>query len=175
MCGKTGTAENSFKGKQQEEHSWFVCFAPKQDPKIAVAVCVLNAGQGGQYAAPIASLIVEQYLTDTIKRKSLMTQMANKKIIPGYLKQMKYEQDSAAAYDRFEATGDSSYIMKYLPPEVLQALRQDSIDAVNKLKPQPIKNEKDSSSIKAKKPNEAVLPKKTTPNGKVKDTVKKKL
>ena len=62
MCGKTGTAQNPH-GKA---HSVFVCFAPRNNPKIAVAILVENAGWGAQWAAPIASLIVEKYLTGKI-------------------------------------------------------------------------------------------------------------
>ena len=64
MCGKTGTAQNPH-GKN---HSIFVAFAPRENPKIAIAVVVENAGQGAWYAAPIASYIIEKYLTDTIRR-----------------------------------------------------------------------------------------------------------
>lgn len=62
VCGKTGTAENP----HGEDHSVFMAFAPKEDPKIAIAVYVENAGFGGTWAAPIASLIMEKYLTGTI-------------------------------------------------------------------------------------------------------------
>jgi len=64
MCGKTGTAQNP----HGEDHSIFICFAPKDNPKIALAVFVENGGGGSKYAAPIASLMVEQYLRDTISR-----------------------------------------------------------------------------------------------------------
>jgi penicillin-binding protein 2 len=64
MCGKTGTAQNP----HGEDHSIFICFAPKDDPKIALAVFVENGGGGSKYAAPIASLLVEKYLRDTISR-----------------------------------------------------------------------------------------------------------
>jgi penicillin-binding protein 2 len=67
QCGKTGTAQNP----HGEDHSIFICFAPKDDPKIALAVFVENAGGGSKYAAPIASLMVEKYLTDTIGRPLL--------------------------------------------------------------------------------------------------------
>jgi penicillin-binding protein 2 len=157
MCGKTGTSENYFKGKKQVNHSWFVAFAPKHDPKIAIAVCVLNSGQGGQYAAPIASLMVEQYLTDTVKRKSLVTQMASKTIFPGYLKEMRYIQDSTRAFDKFEETGDSTYIMKYLPPPVIIDTTSD-IDA--DINPKGGKNEKDVEKENVKP--EAILPKNNT-------------
>jgi penicillin-binding protein 2 len=63
MCGKTGTAQN-----HGEDHSIFVAFAPRIHPKIAIAVIVENGGQGAHWAAPIASYMVEKYLTDTIRR-----------------------------------------------------------------------------------------------------------
>jgi penicillin-binding protein 2 len=63
MCGKTGTVQNPH-GKN---HSVFIGFAPRDNPKIAIAVIVENAGFGSTYAAPIASYITEKYLTDSIK------------------------------------------------------------------------------------------------------------
>jgi penicillin-binding protein 2 len=62
VCGKTGTAENPH-GK---DHSVFIAFAPKENPTIAIAVYVENAGFGGTWAAPISSLIIEKYLKGTI-------------------------------------------------------------------------------------------------------------
>jgi penicillin-binding protein 2 len=67
ICGKTGTAQNPH-GK---DHSIFVAFAPKDNPQIAIAVYVENAGFGSTYAAPIASLLIEKYLTGKIKREYL--------------------------------------------------------------------------------------------------------
>ena len=64
ICGKTGTAQNPH-GK---DHSIFMAFAPRDNPKIAIAVYIENAGFGAVYAAPIASLLIEKYLTDSIKR-----------------------------------------------------------------------------------------------------------
>ena len=67
ICGKTGTAEN-----YGNDHSVFICFAPKNDPKIAMAVYVENAqGGGGTWAAPIAGLLVEKYLNGEVKRKDI--------------------------------------------------------------------------------------------------------
>ena len=138
MCGKTGTAENYRNGKKQEEHSWFVCFAPKENPTIAIAVIVQNAGQGAQFAAPIASLMVEQYLNDSIskKRKPFVEQFANKKIIPPYIKEEKRIQDSTIAYDKFEESGDSSFIAAYLPPPPppVNIINKDSVAKAEKLK-----------------------------------------
>jgi len=65
ICGKTGTAENPF----GEDHSIFVAFAPKDNPEIAIAVYVENVGFGSTFAAPIASLMIEKYLTGDVKRK----------------------------------------------------------------------------------------------------------
>jgi penicillin-binding protein 2 len=65
VCGKTGTAQNPH-GK---DHSVFIAFAPKEDPKIAIAVYVENAGFGATYAAPVASLIIEKYLRGEITNK----------------------------------------------------------------------------------------------------------
>lgn len=67
ICGKTGTAQNPH-GK---DNSVFICFAPKDNPRIAVAVYLENAGFGGTWAAPLASLMVEKYLKGEVERKDL--------------------------------------------------------------------------------------------------------
>jgi penicillin-binding protein 2 len=77
QCGKTGTAENP----HGEDHSNFIAFAPKEDPKIVVAVVVENGGYGSTWAAPIASLMIEKYLTDTITRPHFETKMLEKNFI----------------------------------------------------------------------------------------------
>jgi penicillin-binding protein 2 len=73
VCGKTGTAQNPH-GK---EHSVFIAFAPKDDPKIAIMVFVENAGFGATYAAPIASLMIEKYLRGEITDKTKEQNMVN--------------------------------------------------------------------------------------------------
>ena len=65
ICGKTGTAQNP----HGEDHSIFIAFAPINDPKIAIAVYVENGGWGSKWAAPIATLMIEKYLNDTITNK----------------------------------------------------------------------------------------------------------
>ena len=62
ICGKTGTAENP----HGEDHSIFIAFAPKDKPQIAIAVYIENGGWGSTWAAPIASLMIEQYLTGQV-------------------------------------------------------------------------------------------------------------
>lgn len=65
ICGKTGTVQNS----QGQDHSVFIAFAPMDNPKIALAIFVENAGAGGTWAAPIASLIIEKYLFNKVTNK----------------------------------------------------------------------------------------------------------
>lgn len=73
VCGKTGTAQNPH-GK---DNSVFICFAPKDNPKIAVAAYVENAGFGATWALPVASLMLEKYLTGEISqgRKAMEERM----------------------------------------------------------------------------------------------------
>lgn len=77
ICGKTGTAENP----HGQDHAVFICFAPMEDPKVAMAVYVENSGFGGTWAAPIASLLIEQYLTDTITRPEVVKRMLEADLI----------------------------------------------------------------------------------------------
>lgn len=79
MCGKTGTVQNV----HGDDHAIFIGFAPKDDPKIAVAVVVENAGFGATWACPIATLMMEQYLTDSISRPSLFRRMCDTHFING--------------------------------------------------------------------------------------------
>jgi len=67
ICGKTGTAENP----HGEDHSIFIAFAPRENPEIAISVYVENGGYGNYWAAPIARLMIEKYLKDTISRPDL--------------------------------------------------------------------------------------------------------
>lgn len=81
ICGKTGTAENN--QGNQKDHSIFFAFAPKENPKIAIAVYVENGGWGTSFAAPIASLMIEKYLNKQIGpgRKWLETRMLQANLI----------------------------------------------------------------------------------------------
>jgi penicillin-binding protein 2 len=75
VCGKTGTSQNP----HGANHSVFMAFAPKENPRIAISVYIENGLQGATYAAPIASLMIEKYLNDTIssQRIWLETSMMN--------------------------------------------------------------------------------------------------
>lgn len=91
VCGKTGTAQNPH-GK---DHALFYAFAPRDNPKIAIAVIVENSGFGGTWAAPIASLLLEKYLNDSIARPELEKKMLNAVILP----QPKDASDSTSVND----------------------------------------------------------------------------
>lgn len=87
LCGKTGTAQNP----HGRDHSVFMGFAPKDDPKIAIACYVENAGFGATFGVPIGTLVIEKYLNDTIstRRKWLEEKMLNTstmQYMDGYVK-----------------------------------------------------------------------------------------
>jgi penicillin-binding protein 2 len=92
ICAKTGTAQNPH-GKN---HSIFVAFAPRENPRIAIAVVVENAGYGSTWASPIASLMMEKYLNDTIsaKRQPEIERISKADLIPAAIKHWYYVKDS---------------------------------------------------------------------------------
>lgn len=97
VCGKTGTAEHYRRtpnGYRYPDHSTFISFAPRNNPKIAITVYIEHGGFGSEIAVPIASLIQELYLTDTIKRPELLDRVLKYTINYGYydLKQRKYDE-----------------------------------------------------------------------------------
>jgi len=73
MCGKTGTSENP----HGQDHSIFIAFAPKENPKIAMSVYIENGGFGSIWAAPVAALMTEKYLKDTISNPAWETRILN--------------------------------------------------------------------------------------------------
>lgn len=80
MCGKTGTVQNPH-GK---DHSVFIAFAPRDNPKIAIAVVVENAGYGATWSAPIASLMVEKYIKKSISRPQIyVDRILEANLLPG--------------------------------------------------------------------------------------------
>jgi penicillin-binding protein 2 len=87
LCGKTGTVQNPH-GKN---HSVFIGFAPRDNPKIAIAVIVENAGYGSTYAAPIASYMVEKYIKRNVSgsRASQVEWMKNQNLLPALIDKVK--------------------------------------------------------------------------------------
>ncbi|MGB0260814.1 MAG: penicillin-binding protein 2 [Flavobacteriaceae bacterium] len=95
VCGKTGTVENFTKidgvRTQLTDHSMFVAFAPRENPKIAVMVFVENGYWGSRWAAPIASLVIEKHLTGTVKRTYLEKRMLEGSLLEEYAKPLSGE------------------------------------------------------------------------------------
>jgi len=141
ICAKTGTAENKaiVNGEviKMQNHSMFVAFAPREHPRIAIAVAIENAGFGATWAAPIASLLIEKYLKDSIssKRKDLEEKMLKANLINKYVytidsvsrlhdaqvyqarMERKYEEDSTKYAE------DSSMYMRWIESN-LQLVRK---------------------------------------------------
>lgn len=140
VCAKTGTAENYtiLEGRRIKlpNNSMFVCFAPKEDPKIALAVAVENAGFGATWAGPIARILMMKYLKDTLdeKNKADVERIAKADLMPKYYIRKQEIEDSARAIQWFKMTKDSSY------------LRKTSFRNPNLPEPQP--NRKENSSVR---------------------------
>ncbi len=120
VCAKTGTAEKyaSIDGKRikLDDNAMFVAFAPKENPKIAIAVVVENAGYGGTWGGPIARILMEKYLNDTISTASQKEYEIYSKTnkMPRHLKRLQEINDSLRAFEWFKMTKDSAYIKKYV-------------------------------------------------------------
>ena len=116
VCGKTGTAENYHKGVKQKDHSVFVLFAPREDPKIVIAVVVQNGGFGAAAAGPIANLLLEKYLTDSLREQSKkeVERVTAIDLIPKYFATEQYTADSIRAFNYFKLTKDTSVIKKFM-------------------------------------------------------------
>ncbi|GAB3016839.1 penicillin-binding protein 2 [Niabella terrae] len=123
VCAKTGTAENyirlPFKGEKRmklKDNSMFVCFAPKENPRIAVAVAIENAGYGSTWAGPIARMLVEQYLMDSLQPRSKtdLERISKTSLIPAYYTRFQHKTDSARAYEWLKAYKDSSRLKRFL-------------------------------------------------------------
>jgi penicillin-binding protein 2 len=119
VCAKTGTAETYTILDNQRiklpNNSMFICFAPKENPKIAIAVCVQNAGFGATWAGPIARILIEKYLNDTLQTKSVadVERISKADLMPAYFKRLQFKTDSLRAVEWFQKTKDSSYLEKY--------------------------------------------------------------
>jgi penicillin-binding protein 2 len=132
VCAKTGTAEvyRSENGKRikLKDNSMFVCFAPRENPKIAIAVIVENAGFGATWAGPIARLMMEKYLNDTLQAKSKLdsARISSTNLMPSWLVREQYREDSIRAQYWFKLTKDSNYIKKFIRRPSAAPTKKDS-------------------------------------------------
>lgn len=138
ICAKTGTVENyaAINGVRvkMQNHSMFVAFAPRINPKIAIAVTVENAGFGATWAGPIASLMIEQYLHDSISvgRKPLEERMLKGNVVNKYVAiidstqrakdilRQRMKQEAMALTEAGRRARDSAMIFQWLDNYVLR-------------------------------------------------------
>jgi penicillin-binding protein 2 len=113
----------------------FVCFAPRENPTIALAVIVENAGYGSTSAAPIASLLIEKFLNDTLRPESIkrIEELSNKNLMPSHLPRLQYKADSTRAYRWYQITKDSNYIKKYLNRSFPKPAKKDSSAPIQRI------------------------------------------
>ena len=119
IAGKTGTAENFAKigGKrvQLKDHSIFVAFAPKDNPKIAIAILVENGGFGATIAGPIASLMIEKYLRKKISRTDLETRILKTSLREQYAKLGGMKEASAIETTPKDSTSRNNTVNTFIP------------------------------------------------------------
>jgi penicillin-binding protein 2 len=137
VCGKTGTVENYDHGKKQKDHAFFGGFAPRTNPRIAIAVMCENAGFGAASAAPIASLMMERYLKDTIPekdRQDKVEQIAKTNLIPALMRA------KLALMDSLKQVKEAQIQEQQKEKEVQDTLDDDNFDdsLINNPKPRPI-------------------------------------
>ena len=159
VCGKTGTVENAYKGVKQKDHAFFAAFAPRDNPRIAIAVICENAGFGSTSAAPIASLMIEKYLKDSIvgkERNDKADQIARMNLLPPRLVK------EIRARDSIMHRKDSAYLMAKGYIRLVRdttGLENDDVetedlDKIKKEKPGKSKPESDTAAVR----NSAILP-----------------
>ena len=140
MCAKTGTAQNRLvvdgRAIDLPNNSMFVCFAPRENPKIVIAVVIQNAGYGSKWAAPIGSLLVEKYLNDTLRpeRVEEANRIASAYLMPKYLVRVQYKTDSIRAAQWAKQSGDSTRWLKYIDP----VFRRNALDTLHLQNGQPM-------------------------------------
>ena len=133
ICAKTGTAQNP----HGEDHSVFVAFAPRENPKIAISVIVENAGQGAYWAGPIASLMIEKYLRDSISRPEMEKNIMDAVILPAAfgVKSIMSVKSATNVQERPKHKKSDSSAAKGLIPAIRNNIRKPE-----NLKPKPSVN-----------------------------------
>jgi penicillin-binding protein 2 len=135
VCGKTGTVENYYKGVKQKSHAFFAAFAPRENPRIAIAVICENAGMGANSSAPIASLMIEQYLKDSIPepdRKAKIETLAKLNLMPARI------YDAIRYRDSLRHAKDTSFLPEKgyikIAKDTMGIEQDDTTDALDRLK-----------------------------------------
>lgn len=155
VCGKTGTVQNPF-GK---DHAFFGAFAPRESPRIAIAVMCENAGFGASSAAPIASLMIEKYLNDSIagkERQAKVETLSQMNLIPERMKKAMFTMDS------IRRVRDNEKLRKQAQEKVKDTIdveEQPEIETRSRTAPDSSKQKKDSGNNAAiRNPVAAIIP-----------------
>ena len=160
ICGKTGTVENYYRGVKQENHSFFCAFAPRENPKIAIMCVVENSGRfGGTYAAPIAGLMIEKYLNDSITDKERLAKiesLSKLSLIPKRIYVEVRKQDS------LRHSKDSAYLIAKGFIKIIKDTTgiddgEDEVGLTKLIKDKKDKENRDNKKEEPIKP-EAILP-----------------
>jgi len=172
-CAKTGTAQNP----HGNNHSIFVCFAPKENPKVAVAVVVENAGYGATWAGPISTLLMEKYLNDTLTTESAKKsdELAKVDLMPQSIKDwyIKNKSDRLQPVDEYQNdelgdVWDMEMVADYKPkPKVQDTIQKVMDSATSKDEPAAPKRtnlKKDSAALLQKKKKKITRPKNVNHN-----------
>jgi penicillin-binding protein 2 len=135
VCGKTGTVENYYKGVKQKSHAFFAAFAPRENPRIAIAVICENAGMGANSSAPIASLMIEQYLKDSIPepdRKANIETLAKLNLMPARIYEAIHYRDSLRRAKDTSYRQEKGYIK--IAKDSMDIQEDDDTESLDKLK-----------------------------------------
>ncbi|MEO5908685.1 MAG: penicillin-binding protein 2 [Ginsengibacter sp.] len=169
VCGKTGTVENYYKGVKQKDHAFFAAFAPRENPRIAIAVICENAGFGSNSSAPIASLMIEKYLKDSIPepdRKAKIETISKLNLMPPRIVAQLRERDSITHAKNAKYLLEKGYLNSIKDTMGLED--EDNQDALDELNRKP-DTETKTDSVPPKKAAtkkdslKAVLPDKNKP------------
>ena len=134
VCGKTGTVENYYKGIKQKDHAVFAAFAPRENPKIAIAVICENAGFGASSSAPIASLMIERYLKDSITepdRVARIEAISKLNLMPARILAEIRQRDSIVKAKNAKALLEKTYIKAIKDTTGIE--EEDNSDALDEL------------------------------------------
>lgn len=168
VCGKTGTVENYYKGIKQKDHAFFAAFAPRDNPRIAIAVICENAGFGSTSAAPIASLMIEKYLNDSIagkERKDRVETVSKMNLMPKRIYDAIRQRDSLRHAKDTDYLMEKGYIKSAMDTIGIGNEADDANESLKKLKKEePAPNGKDTLPPPEEKKNSGTSPQAVIPD-----------
>lgn len=166
VCGKTGTVENYYKGEKQKSHAFFAAFAPRKNPRIAIAVICENAGFGAESAAPIAGLMIEKYLNDSIagpERQAKVEELSRLNLMPARIYRQIRERDSLMHLKDSAYLKAKGFIRSYIKiakdtMDIEEEDQSEDLDKLTKEMPKEDTTKKKKGLLDSVKRTEATLP-----------------